>query len=561
MRLFLLTLLILSLPFFVWSQKNAYHQAQQVLSERGEVYFSFEYPAYNTTVILKSVSVDALNNGRVYAYASHKEFERVYEWITDVEILPSPSLQYPARMAKNLMEVQTWDFYPTYGQYVAMMDSFVNAHPGICRKEIIGNTVNGRELIILKISDNVDDKEPEPEFLYTSSMHGDELTGAILMLRLIDYLLSNYGTDAEVTELVDQTEIWINPLANPDGTYLLGNNTVSGAIRYNGNFVDLNRNFPDPEDGPHPDGNNWQPETIAWMQFMSQHNFVMSANFHGGAELMNYPWDTYTHLHPDDNWLQLVSREYADTVQFFGPAGYFDDENNGITNGNAWYEIDGGRQDYANYFHHCREICIEISASKKPQASSLPGFWDANYRALINYMKQTHYGVHGIVTDSITGEPLRAFIEVLQHDADSSQIYSDSTHGNYHRLIKAGTYDLRFSAPGYHSKTIAGVSASDYDKTELDVQLLKNTQAVADNRRNYPTLYPSPASEWVFVNHPGIACTVVQVSDLSGRIVNTISLCETGLTSIYVGALNPGWYLLLVQGEETYRIPFLIESH
>jgi hypothetical protein len=536
-----------------------YDQAQKILSERGEVYFCFDYPGAGAKKVLKNISVDRIEHGRVFAYANKPEFDNLYSVVSDIEILISPSLMYPPRMAETLKDVQAWDYYPTYGQYTAMMDSFAAAHPDLCRKEIIGSTVNGRELIILKISDNVNVKEAEPEFLYTSSMHGDELTGAILMLRLIDYLLNGYGTDPEVTELLDHTEIWINPLANPDGTYLLGNNTVAGAIRYNGNFVDLNRNFPDPEDGPHPDGNNWQPETVAWMQFMSQHNFVMSANFHGGAELMNYPWDTYTRLHPDDEWLQMVSREYADTVQFFGPAGYFDDENNGITNGNAWYEIDGGRQDYANYFHHCREICIEISASKKPQATALPGFWDANYRALINYMKQTYYGIHGIVTDSITGEPLRAFVEALGHDADSSQIYSDSTHGNYHRLIKAGTYELRFSSPGYYSKTITGITASDYDKTELDVQLAKNTQSVANKQLTYPCLYPNPASEWVYVKYPGNDCPVVQVSDISGRLVNAISSCENGVPTIYVGVLNPGWYLLLVQGEDTYRIPFLVD--
>jgi len=50
--------------------------------------------------------------------------------------------------------------------------------------------------------------------MYTSSMHGDELTGYVLMLRLIDSLLSTYGTNPRVTNLVNNFEIWINPLAN-----------------------------------------------------------------------------------------------------------------------------------------------------------------------------------------------------------------------------------------------------------------------------------------------------------------------------------------------------------
>ena len=89
-------------------------------------------------------------------------------------------------------------------------------------------------------------------------------------------------------------EIYITPLANPDGTYHGGNNTVSGAWRGNANGIDLNRNYWDPADGQHPDGEVWQTETIANMNFMAAHHFVISANFHGGAEVVNYPWDTWS---------------------------------------------------------------------------------------------------------------------------------------------------------------------------------------------------------------------------------------------------------------------------
>ncbi len=186
-------------------------------------------------------------------------------------------------------------------------------------------------------------------------MHGDETTGYILLLRLIDHLLSNYGADTELTSLINNTEIWINPLANPDGTYASGNHTVFGATRGNANLVNLNRNYPDPEDGQHPDGNTWQVETLAFMDLAEEQNFALAANTHGGAEVVNYPWDTWSRLAADDDWWQMVAHEYADTAQYYSPSGYFNGFNDGITNGYAWYSISGGRQDYMNYFHHCRE--------------------------------------------------------------------------------------------------------------------------------------------------------------------------------------------------------------
>ena len=87
------------------------------------------------------------------------------------------------------------------------------------------------------------------------------------------------------------------------------------ATRNNANSIDLNRNYPDPQDGPHPDGNAWQDETLFFMGLADSINFTISANMHGGVEVINYPWDTWSNLTADNNWWQYVSREYADSCQ------------------------------------------------------------------------------------------------------------------------------------------------------------------------------------------------------------------------------------------------------
>ena len=60
---------------------------------------------------------------------------------------------------------------------------------------------------------------------------------------------------------------------------------------------------------------------------------------HGGVEVANYPWDTYGRRHADDNWWIYVCRDYADTVQANSPTGFFNDFNNGITNGSDWFFV------------------------------------------------------------------------------------------------------------------------------------------------------------------------------------------------------------------------------
>ncbi len=471
MKQFFTLVITLVFSLSVWAQVPA--GVLQALAKNGEVCFTFKVETPKELAILTQViSIDGVDGNTVFAYAGEKEFEQFMELGYDYKLKPHPNENFDPVMAsfEQIQSGDAWDYYPTYEAYVAMMYQFETDYPDLCDVFSIGTSVNGRELLVARITDNIGIEEAEPEFLYTSSIHGDELTGAILMLRLIDSLLTAYGSDPRITSLVNTMDIYINPMANPDGTYNAGNSTVSGAIRYNANGVDLNRNYPDRIDGPHPDGNPWQPETIAFMDFAEQREFVMAANFHGGAEVFNYPWDATFELTADDAWWQTVGHEYADTAQAYSPSGYMNGFDDGITNGAVWYVVYGGRQDFMNYYHQCREVTIEISDTKLPAASTLPAYWEYNRRSMLNYMEQCNYGVQGMITDAVSGLPVEAEVYVLNHEADSSWVYS-SAQGNYHRLLEAGTYDIRFSAICYETQVISNVTVQNFQATVLDVQL------------------------------------------------------------------------------------------
>jgi hypothetical protein len=182
-----------------------------------------------------------------------------------------------------------------------------------------------------------------------------------LLLRLIYDLLHQYdptGTDPDpdrqrITALVDGVEIWINPLANPDGTYYASDASPSGAISYLTDtagasaWVDANRNFPDPVQGDHPDGNAWWTETQAMMSFAGAHHFALAANLHGSAEVVSYPWDSRAAL----------LRTTPGIVSWVAPmllprprlVGYMDDLDDGITTAGPVTGLPG-RQDYMNYW-------------------------------------------------------------------------------------------------------------------------------------------------------------------------------------------------------------------
>jgi hypothetical protein len=379
-------------------------------------------------------------------------------------------------------------------------------------------------------------------------MHGDEITAYVLMLRLIDYLLSNYGNNDRITDLVNGIEIWINPLANPDGTYAGGNNTVNGARRYNAMWVDLNRNYPDPQAGPHPDGKAWQEETLAFMDMAEEYQFVAGANFHGGAEVCNYPWDTWLHLHADDDWWVYVCREWADTAQAYSPPGYLTDLNNGITNGYAWYYITGGRQDYMNYFHQCREFTMEISATKIMPPNLLPNYWEYNYRSFLNYMEQCKFGIRGIVKDSTTNWPIRAEVKILEHEADSSWVYSNLPYGNYYRLVDTGTYDVSYSAEGYWQKVKTGVQVNMKHATILDVELVATGVGGIENNSisHAISIYPNPVTDERLMVNATISLNSVSIYSTTGNKVLTNRIYDRQIL-LDLDRLYPGIYLMIFE--------------
>lgn len=133
----------------------------------------------------------------------------------------------------------------------------VASHSGLCQKFVVGRSLQGRDLVGIRLTD-LSVKTPKPEVKLVGNMHGDETVGRQLLVRLLqDIVLANR------TDVLRAVDLYILPSMNPDG-FALGR-------RNNANGLDLNRNF--------PDRFQWstgaqQPETQAVMQWSSGRNFV-----------------------------------------------------------------------------------------------------------------------------------------------------------------------------------------------------------------------------------------------------------------------------------------------
>uniref|UniRef100_A0A0B6YSD7 Peptidase M14 domain-containing protein n=1 Tax=Arion vulgaris TaxID=1028688 RepID=A0A0B6YSD7_9EUPU len=351
----------------------------------------------------------------------------------------------------------------SYHHYNDMNNLLVNlaaSYPDLARVYDIGTSVQGRKLLVIQISDKVNQREVgEPRFKYIANMHGNEPVGREILLYLAQYLLYNYGIDPAVTSLVDNTDIHLMPSMNPDGFERSAEGdcySVSG--RTNANGVDLNRNFPDQfstNTGP------IQQETIAvinWLQTKPQ--FVLSANLHGGSLVANYPYDdSASHISygrysmsPDDVAFRNLAQAYASSHPTMHLGNQCDGTDNfpgGITNGAEWYDVSGGMQDF-NYLHsNTFEITVEQSCCKYPTADRLQYFWNQNKNSMLDYLKKVHVGVKGIIqnTQGIPIENAEVHVSGINH------VIKSSDKGEYWRILAPGTYTVSFVLSGYTSVT------------------------------------------------------------------------------------------------------------
>ena len=107
--------------------------------------------------------------------------------------------------------------FHSYEEIIAIMDSLETQYPAICKKYYLGTSIGLREISALKISDSVDLDQVEPEIAFDGGIHGDEIGGPENLIRFARHLCTNYGMDPDITTYIDNREIWIYPMVNPDG--------------------------------------------------------------------------------------------------------------------------------------------------------------------------------------------------------------------------------------------------------------------------------------------------------------------------------------------------------
>ncbi|XP_063989160.1 carboxypeptidase D isoform X2 [Diachasmimorpha longicaudata] len=356
--------------------------------------------------------------------------------------------------------------YTHYEELKRLFNKLEVDYPNLAKVHSIGKSVEGRDLLALEITQNVGVRTlGRPMVKYVANMHGDESVGRQLMIYLAQYLLVNYHNDERIGRLVNTTDIYLMPSLNPDGFEKSEEKRCESKSDYSGrenaNHVDLNRDFPDQFDrsanhdirgGDILTGR--QNETIAMMTWINTMPFVLSGNFHGGAVVASYPYDSgifqsccIESKSPDDNLFKYLAHIYADNhpVMHRGESCPPDRFPGGVTNGAYWYEVVGGMQDYNYARSNALEITFEVSCCKYPSADMMLEHWRLNKESLIKYLEQANIGFKGLVMDT-EGRPIEA-AQVGVYGINRN--VTTTSRGEYWRLLLPGDYLVYASAWGY----------------------------------------------------------------------------------------------------------------
>jgi len=357
------------------------------------------------------------------------------------------------------------DFH-TYAQMTTELQNIENTYPDITRLYDLGQSVQGRVLWGLKITDNPDSEENEPEVRICGLHHGNEWMSAELPLNLALLLTENYNIDPSITELVNNREIWIIPMVNPDGR--------EANTRYNAHGIDLNRNY-----GYMPESSTpySEPETQAMRNNALQNNFVLSLSFHCSGDIVNYVWNYKSQRVPNNDIVEFLSEQYGSHNGYWVVEGY------------DWYQTLGDCNDFSFGCRGDIDWTIEVQSSNIPQA------WDLNRDAMLELIDAADMGITGVVTNANNGQPLAATVWV---EEAPWPCFADPLVGDYHCVLLPGTYTVHYRANGFEEKTFS-VQVDSGDPTVLNVELNPSNQfyayqvttcayyAPSDNYQNNPS--------------------------------------------------------------------------
>ena len=368
---FILTLLLsflflLSVNAQNYKQVKIYIQSLQDISELQNAGLEFDHPnVTKDNAVIVFLNDDDFQKLQMTNFSYEVQIDDWFDYYSKQPKLTETEKSLIIKNSKDNFGVEGFGFgsmggFYTLAEAIAQLDSIKSHFPNlITTKTSIGNTVESRPIYMVKISDNPNVDEAEPEILYTALHHAREPQSMMQMIYFMYYLLENYNTDPSVQYIVNNRELYFIPVVNPDGyEYNRATNSSGGGMwrknrKNNGSSygVDLNRNYgpysywnaPNGGSSTDPSSDTYrgtapfsEPETNSLKNFLATRYFRNALNYHTYSNLLIYPYGALEQETPDS----AIFREFARDMTTYNGYTYGTDQQT------VGYSTRGNSDDY-----------------------------------------------------------------------------------------------------------------------------------------------------------------------------------------------------------------------
>jgi len=398
--------------------------------------------------------------------------------------------------------------YHSYAEVTTELERIAADYPGFTSLFSLGKStahlyyLEGKENYVdfqheiwcMKLSDNPELEEDEPNVYFMGEIHARETISLEVDLHLLNYLVDKYGVDAEITEWINNRQIWFVPLINPDGYKLVyegahlmhrknmrDNDGDDSPDSSTTDGVDLNRNF------GYVWGSNGTSDYTAsniyhgpeaWSEVESTYlrdliqgrKFYAGITYHSQGEYVLYPLG---HLPGACAYDHEIMHDLAVNMAATIP-GIYSGTYTPLQAVDFGYTCQGTMGDWSYAEERVFGYTFELGRTYIPPEYQIQQICEDNLQAALMMIGRVDGAmVTGNITDG-SGSPLLTEIYVIQVDSaegmtEVEPFQSDEMYGRYYRLLLPGTYTLKFVAEGFDDITVQNVVVTEDDVTTLDI--------------------------------------------------------------------------------------------
>jgi len=424
------------------------------------------------TKLIQGYQISMIEKGKPFGQSDQAMSENP-NYLNSKNLAPPSGYKNLAQINQQLAAIASLN--PAIAQVVDLTDKYN-----------LPTTVEGRHMYAIKISDNVAVEEDEPAMLIVSNHHVRELVTPEIALNAALNFVQYYGSNAEVTQAVNNNEIWIAANWNPDGYVHVFE--VDNMWRKNRKVltfatgVDLNRNYPvgwntscsgsTSESSQTYKGTEQgsEVETQTMMAWANDQRFAKVIDFHSSGREVLWDYHPSCASHPFEDYHRDEGIRISQDMEY-----------------NRWRSATALGENFQwHIMTGANAYLIETHEEFQPSYSSAQAEATQLWPGILAYANR-HIPVIGHVIDKNNQALADVNIEVLNYSFPFEQTNLTTATGRHHQFLPTGSYHLKFSKQGYASVTKSITVTSDTNQI-LDVVLeettgdgivtLKNNEAV-----------------------------------------------------------------------------------